>query len=93
MSRCLNPKGMATDLLKTYGQKERGKGKKRKGPEITITDNNGLMYTAQLLEAIYTNPNFPKGTRSLGDKSLKQLNKSRADLWAYATLVCRSSKT
>ena len=41
MSRCLNPKGMATDLLKTYG----GKGEKL-GPEITITDNNGLMFTA-----------------------------------------------
>ena len=82
MSRCLNPKGMATDLLKTYG----GKGEKL-GPEITITDNNGLMFTAQLLEEIFTNPDFPRNTRTLGDKSLKQLNKSRADLWAYSTLV------
>ena len=79
---------MATDLLKTYG----GKGEKL-GPEITITNNNGLMFTAQLLEEIFTNPDFPRNTRTLGDKSLKQLNKSRADLWAYATLVCMCNKT
>ena len=80
--RCLNPKGMATDLLKTFGEKG-----EKKGPEITFTDNNGLMHTAQLLEEIYTNPDFPKGTSSLGGESLQQMGKSRADLWAYATLV------
>ena len=80
--RCLNPSGMATDLLKTFGEKG-----EKKGPEITFTNNNGLMHTAQLLEEIYTNPDFPKGTSSLGGESLQQMGKSRADLWAYATLV------
>ena len=73
---------MATDLLTKFG----GKGES-KGPEITFTNNNGLMYTADLLEEMYTNPDFPKKTTSLGSKSLKELGKSRADLWALASIV------
>ena len=51
-----------------------------------LTDNNGLMMTADILEEIYTNAAFPKGTRKLKD-SLKNMGKSRADLWAFAATV------
>merc|ERR1719510_558069 len=50
------------------------------------TNNNGLMATADLLEEIYTDPNFPKGTTAL-PQSLKDSGKSRADLWAFAATI------
>ena len=54
--------------------------------DVKETNNNGLGYTVEILEEIYTNPNFPKHTSKL-TKSMKDSNKSRADLWAFAALV------
>ena len=50
------------------------------------TNNNGLGYTVEVLEEIYTNPDFPSNAPSLSI-SLKNSGKSRADLWAYATIL------
>jgi len=53
-----------------------------------FTNNNGLTATADILEEVFTNPNFPKG-KGLPtlDVSMKDSGKSRADLWAFAALV------
>lgn len=48
--------------------------------------NNGLRFTVEVLEAVYTDAAFPKLTPRLED-SLKETGKSRADLWAFATMV------
>jgi len=48
--------------------------------------NNGLGPTVEVLEAIYTDPDFPSRTPHL-KKSLRETGKSRADLWAFAALV------
>ena len=48
--------------------------------------NNGLQPTVELLEAIYTVPDFPANSPIL-HASLAQAGKSRADLWALAALV------
>ena len=42
--------------------------------------------TIDVLEEIYTNPDFPKGTPDM-EISLAEGGKSRADLWAFAALV------
>ena len=78
---CLNPDGMGVNLIKTYGDK-----KQFKGPNILNTNNNGLLQTADILEEVFTNKDFPKSTPSL-DVSMKESGKSRADLWAFATLL------
>jgi len=49
-----------------------------KGP--FATDNNNLLWVAKVLEVVYREDNF-------GGKSLYDLGKSRADLWAYSGLV------
>ena len=43
---------MLTDFNTNKGQ--------YKGPDVTETDNNGLLWTADVLEEIYTNKDFPK---------------------------------
>lgn len=48
--------------------------------------NNGLNITAQVLEGIYTERTFPSRVPIL-PRSLQESGKSRADLWAFATLV------
>ena len=55
-------------------------------PEQSSTDNNGLGMTVDVLEEIYTNRDFPKGTPKM-KTSLAKGGKSRADLWAFAALV------
>ena len=55
-------------------------------PNSIRTDNAGLELTADILEEIYTNPNFPKRAQKL-PKSLAQSGKSRADLWNFAQAV------
>ena len=77
---CLNPKGM--DF--TY----KGKGSYY-DEDIHATTNNGLGNTADILDEIYTNINYPWGTLDL-DMSMKDKNMSRADLWAFASLVAIS---
>jgi len=49
-------------------------------------DNNNLGLTADILEQIYTDRDFPKGATVL-QKSLAKGGQSRADLWALATLA------
>ena len=78
---CLNPNGMGVNLINTYGNK-----KEFKGPNILNTNNNGLLQTTDILEEVFTNKDFPKFTPSL-DVSMKESGKSRADLWAFATLL------
>ena len=56
------------------------------GPNVNVTNNNGLTWTADILEEIYTNPKFPKGMPELS-VSMKDSGKSRADLWAFAALL------
>jgi len=53
------------------------------------TDNNGLQPIAALLENLYRNKDYPVKEVPLPalDKSLFELGKSRADLWALAGLV------
>ena len=79
---CLNPTGMMTDMLETFntGTQEFN------GPDLIETNNNGLMFTADILEEIYTNKDFPDNVESLA-VSMMESGKSRADLWAFAGLV------
>jgi len=92
---CLHPGGMGTDYLQQElndnGMPIKNSGVKMgdmKWPDVTKTDHNGLLYTADLLEQVYTNPKFPKikGGVKL-KKSMKESGKSRADLWHFAALV------
>jgi len=76
---CLNWKGV--------GKRLRMEDMKRwKLPAVHGTDNNGMAATVEVLEGIYTDERFPMRTPVL-EKSLYELGKSRADLWALATLV------
>ena len=51
------------------------------------TNNNGLEWTVEVLEGIYTNRNFPFNQAPSLPISLRDSGKSRADLWAYATIL------
>ena len=52
------------------------------------TNNNNLLWTMKVLEEIYTNPRAGEGQISMHfDQSLFDAGKSRADLWAFASLV------
>ena len=55
-------------------------------PNSVKTDNAGLEMTADILEEIFTNPDFPKKTPKLA-VSLAESGKSRADLWNFAQAV------
>ena len=81
---CLNPTGMNEDLFEKYGEHQRNAPN-----NLTFfTNNNGLTATADVLEEIFTNPNFPRH-KSIpkSDTSMKDSGKSRADLWAFAAMV------
>lgn len=52
----------------------------------TLSHNNGLGVAVQLLEELYTNPDFPSNTPSL-PTDLRSAGKSRADLWAFAAIA------
>ena len=54
--------------------------------DANLHDNNGLQYTVAVLEKVWLEPNFPENTPVLA-KSLKSMRISRADLWAFASLV------
>ena len=56
-------------------------------PDVGKTNNNGLRATVELLEEIYTDPDFPQDRAPYLEVSLKDSGKSRADLWAFAALV------
>lgn len=51
------------------------------------TNNNGLGYTVEVLEAIYTDAQFPLDRAPALNASLLDTGKSRADLWALATIA------
>ena len=51
-----------------------------------LTNNNGLLQSADVLEEIYQNKDFPAEAPSLS-VSLSDAKKSRADLWSFAALV------
>ena len=58
--------------------------------ELKYTTNNGLLSTADVLEEVYTNNKFPEDATKLAKldgKSMKEKGYSRADLWAYATML------
>ena len=81
---CLNPDGIGIDMLSYYNTDKN----KFNGPDVTFTNNNGLLQTADILEEIFTNKDFPNnmGLPSLSS-SMQESGKSRADLWAFATLM------
>ena len=51
------------------------------------TNNNGLGYTVRVLESIYTDATYPFGRAPALNQSLQDSGKSRADLWAFASIV------
>ena len=55
-------------------------------PNSVRTDNAGLELTADILEEIFTNPDFPRSAQKL-TVSLAETGKSRADLWNFAQAV------
>ena len=61
--------------------------KKWEYQNVGKTNNNGLEWTVDVLEHVYTNPQFPKYMAPYLPVSLKDSGKSRADLWAFAALV------
>ena len=75
---CLNWKGMDVKLdVKMHGRNlkpEDGAG------------NNGLGDIVRILERIYTESNFPHGAPALSS-SPKDLGWSRADLWAFSSMI------
>ena len=58
----------------------------RRMSNINQTDNAGLELTADVLEEIYVNKDFPKLAETL-PVSLADSGKSRADLWSFAAVV------
>jgi len=59
---------------------------RRDMPNSVKTDNSGLELTADMLEEIYTNKDFPKSALPL-KVSLADSGKSRADLWSLAAAI------
>ena len=55
-------------------------------PNINQTDNAGLELTADILEEIFVNKDFPHNAQTL-PVSLAESGKSRADLWNFAAVV------
>ena len=60
--------------------------KRKDLPDALKTDNSGLEMTADILEEIFTNKDFPSTAQTL-DHSLAESGKSRADLWTFASAV------
>ena len=60
--------------------------KRKDLPDALKTDNSGLEMTADILEEIFTNKDFPNTALAL-DQSLAESGKSRADLWTFASAV------
>ena len=54
---------------------------------LVESNNNGLAYTVEVLEHIYTDAEFPRNLAPALNISLKASGKSRADLWAFATIA------
>eukprot|EP00928_Gymnodinium_smaydae_P062334 TRINITY_DN4622_c0_g1_i1.p1 TRINITY_DN4622_c0_g1~~TRINITY_DN4622_c0_g1_i1.p1 ORF type:complete len:705 (+),score=41.86 TRINITY_DN4622_c0_g1_i1:72-2186(+) len=85
---CLNFKNM---FLRFIRPTRRGQMTR---PTHPAGHNANLAFLGDLLEMIYTDPKFPPNTPVYGQSdsrpdglSMKDSGKSRADLWAFATLV------
>lgn len=74
------------DQFRKYNDLASGNKRQLKRADALVNSNNGLGMTADALELIYTRKDWPPKTPKLS-KSLQQLGKSRADLWAFAALV------
>lgn len=77
---CLNWEGMEVRFIGKEGGKEYHQN-------VGKTNNNGLRFTVEVLEGIYTDAKFPKDVAPSLPMSLKSSGKSRADLWAFAGIV------
>ena len=75
---CLNWKGVGVRNVPDWESKS--------APNVGVTDNNGLKRIVEELEKIYNATNYPWNSPVLGE-SLRESGKSRADLWAYASMV------
>ena len=76
---CLNEEGMWVTFNESFVNQ-------RLYDDIELTNNNGLGPTAETLEGVYTDKDFPPNAPSL-EVSLRESGKSRADLWALAAIV------
>lgn len=75
---CLNWDGVGV----RFPRDTLGRGKYTRGGD---GHNNGMAFTVEVLERIYTDRSFPSATPPL-PVSLKESGKSRADLWAFAVM-------
>merc|ERR1712061_49668 len=85
---CLNNHGMG--LLNRHNcskaENLQSSGHRRDLPNSFKTNNAGLELTADMLEEIFTNKDFPENSESL-EVSLAESGKSRADLWSFAAAI------
>jgi len=86
---CMHFKGMFKKYQTTMGRRRKLNGKHLPDYVEFAGDNNNLALTADVLEALYTDPAFPSmcTTCHTLSQSLQQGGQSRADLWALATLL------
>mmetsp|Transcript_36227 Transcript_36227/g.79173 ORF Transcript_36227/g.79173 Transcript_36227/m.79173 type:complete len:586 (-) Transcript_36227:259-2016(-) len=75
-----------TNMFIRYNDKASGDKRNGNRPDALAGDNNNLAFAADVLEKIYTTKGFPNAAPTL-KTSLKDKGKSRADLWALATLA------
>ena len=89
---CLNFEGVGNRYYLNYCAKPHGRQNKEckdkeggKRPKKQLeTDNNNLLWVGNVLEDVYKNANYA-GIQS--SESLFEAGKSRADFWAFASLV------
>jgi len=74
------------DQFRVYNDKDSGDKRNMDRPDAVSGTNNGLAMSADMLELIWTDKDWPPSTPSLPE-SLQASGKSRADLWAFAALV------
>ena len=57
--------------------------------DFKYTSNNGLLCIVDILEQVYTDNTFPRTFLNDfdGEKTMKEKNYSRADLWAFAAML------
>ncbi len=70
----------------TRFQKFRNRTYDNVGPD-GIGGNNGLQWTVEVLEQMYTDPEYPREIAPALPVFLKESGKSRADLWALGSIL------
>ena len=78
---CINTNGMYI----RFDSKERDKNGKCSYDDSSVSHNNGLGPTLEVLERIYKDPSFPPRSPVM-DLSLFDQGISRADFWAFAAI-------